>query len=63
MCKVLCLHCMHYMLILINAIGMYWRCLANCVLIKVKCLVGKNLFSNRECCQEVEEADSGGKGK
>ena len=21
MCKVLCLHCMHYMLILINAIG------------------------------------------
>lgn len=54
---------MHYMLILINAIGMYWRCPANCVLIKVKSLVGKNLFSNRECCQEVEEADSGGKGK
>ena len=29
----------------------------------VKCQVGMHLFSNRECYQDVEGADSGDKGK
>lgn len=34
-----------------------------CAAVTVKCQVDIHFFSNSECCPEVEEADSGDKGK